>query len=283
MAYNPPKEIVVNVVRSAGDKARIPIGRYLALAFLGGAYIALGGLLAVYVGGGLAGLGKENPAIPKLLMGAVFPVGLMMVAIAGAELFTGNTAYFSAAVSARKSSYRDLLKNWALVYAGNFVGALFVAWLAVQTGVLTAGPWKDFIGHLAETKTSAPFFAVLLKGVVCNWLVALAMWQAMAAKDVAGKVLGIWFPVMTFVTLGFEHCVANMFFIPAAMMAGAPISLGAFLLNNLLPATLGNILGGGLLVGALYAFAFRPQDEMPPVRGLEETPREQIPVGLPGS
>lgn len=276
MSYQSPKEVVQAVVRAAGDKDRMPVGRYMALAFLGGAYIALGGLLALAVGGGIPGLAKENPGLPKLLMGAVFPVGLMMVAIAGGELFTGNTAYFSAAVQSRWLQPRQLLRNWALVYSGNFLGALFVAFLAATTGVLSTGNWHEFTVHLAELKTSAPFLTVFLKGIACNWFVAIAMWHAYAAKDIAGKVLGIWFPVMAFVTLGFEHCVANMFFIPAAMMLGAPITLGQFLIGNLLPATLGNIVGGGVLVGGLYAFAYRPQDDLPPVKGLEEEPARSL-------
>jgi formate/nitrite transporter len=282
MAIHAPREIVETVVRSAGDKARLPVPRYLALAFLGGAYIALGALLSLVVGGGFPAMATRNPVWPKLLMGAVFPVGLMMVAIAGAELFTGNTAYFSAARYARRISPSGLLRNWALVYAGNFVGALFVAFLAYSSGVLAAEPWRSFAAHLGEVKTSADLMTVFWKGVACNWFVAVAMWQATAAKDVVGKVIGVWFPVMAFVTLGFEHCVANMFFLPVAMALGAPISPSDALLHNLLPATLGNIVGGGLLVGALYAFIYRPQDSMPPIRGLEELP-EEAPVGIAGS
>jgi formate/nitrite transporter len=276
MSYNPPKEIVPMVVRNAVDKDHIALPRLLALAFLGGAYIALAGLLAVFVAGGVPGLGAGNPVLPKLFMGAVFPLGLMLVAIAGAELFTGNTAYFSAAVLDGKLRVRDLLRNWGFVYVGNFVGALFVAAvLGVMTGVLAPEPWRGFLNHLAETKTSAPFLTVFCKAIGCNWLVALAMWQAYAAKDVAGKVFGIWFPIMAFVVLGFEHCVANMFFIPTAMMMGAPISMERFLVGNLLPATLGNIVGGGLLVGSFYWYAYRNVPSLPIPMDLQPTPDQE--------
>lgn len=270
MAYNTPPEVVQAIVRNAGDKARLSTSRIWVLAFLGGAYIALGGLLALFLGGGVPAMANGNPALPKFFMGAVFPVGLMMVAISGAELFTGNTAYFSAAVSHGRVSLKDLARNWTLVYLGNFVGALFVAVLAVTTHVLGTAPWNAFLSHLAETKTSGDFLTVFMKGVGCNWFVALAMWQAAAAKDIVGKIFAIWFPVMAFVTLGFEHCVANMFFLPVAMMQGAPITLQALLVGNLLPATLGNIFGGAILVGGAYAYCYRPNPDLPPLRGLEE-------------
>ena len=251
--YNTPKQIVEIVSDVAKTKAATSTSKTLILAFLAGAYIAIGGLLAVMIGGGIPGIAAQNPGIQKLLMGAAFPVGLMLCTIAGADLFTGNTAYFIPPVMNRKLSLVDMLRNWGLVYVGNFIGALFVAYFLVTlTGVFAKSPWQDSIYALADAKTSAPFYKVFFKGVGANWLVALAMWFAYAAKDITSKMFGMWFPVMAFVAIGFEHSIANMFFIPAAIFNGAPIGWTDFIINNLIPATLGNIFGGSILVGLLY-------------------------------
>jgi formate/nitrite transporter len=248
-----PKELVARATEGAITRAETSVSKTLVLAFLAGAYIALGGLLAVMVGGGVPGIAAENPGLQKLLMGAVFPLGLMMCAIAGADLFTGNTAYFIPPVLSGRLKISQLLRNWSLVYFGNFIGALFVAYfMTYQTGLFDNAPWHDSILNIADAKTGNAFFKTFLKGIGANWLVALAMWLSFAAKDVVGKLAAIWFPVMAFVAMGFEHSVANMFFIPAAIFYGSPVSWGEFLVSNLIPATLGNIVGGGGLVGLLY-------------------------------
>lgn len=257
MSYYSSKEILKIVHEAAHTRAKHGVSKTLVLAFLAGAYIALGGLLAVIVGGGVPGIAAENPGISKFLMGAVFPLGLMLCAIAGADLFTGNTAYFIPPVLNKKLKVKDLLKNWTLVYVGNFVGALFVAYfITYSTGILGKAPWLDSILHIAEHKTSATFYQVFLKGIGANWFVALAMWLSYAAKDITGKILGMWFPVMAFVAIGFEHSIANMFFIPTAMFYGSPVTWSEFIINNLIPATLGNIVGGGVMVGLLYWFIY---------------------------
>lgn len=260
MSYNTPKQIVEIVSDVAKAKAATSTSKTLILAFLAGAYIAIGGLLAVIIGGGIPGIAAENPGIQKFLMGAAFPIGLMLCTIAGADLFTGNTAYFIPPVMDKKLSVFSLLRNWTLVYLGNFAGALFVAYFMVTlTGVFAKSPWLDSIYTIADVKTTAPFYKVLLKGVGANWLVALAMWFAYAAKDVTAKMLGIWFPVMAFVAIGYEHSIANMFFIPAAIFNGAPVTWTDFIINNLIPATLGNIIGGSFLVGFLYWLVYKEE------------------------
>ena len=236
---------------------RISVSKTLVLAFLAGAYIALGGLLAVMIGGGVPGIAAENPGLQKLLMGAVFPLGLMMCAIAGADLFTGNTAYFIPPLMSGRLKVSQLLRNWSLVYLGNFAGALFVAFfMTYQTGLFDNAPWHDSILNIADAKTGNPFFKTFLKGIGANWLVALAMWLSFASKDVVGKLAAIWFPVMAFVAMGFEHSVANMYFIPTAIFYGSSVSWAEFFVSNLIPATLGNIVGGGGLVGLLYWYVY---------------------------
>ena len=255
--YNSPKETVEEVNHTAEAKKVMTAKKTFVLAILAGGYIAMGSLLALIVGGAMPGLAESNPGLQKFFFGAVFPLGLILCAIAGAELFTGNTAYFIPSVLSKRMSVKVPLKNWAIVYVGNFVGSILVAYFLVYlTQVLMHTPSVDSAINIAIAKTSNPFYKTFLKGIACNWMVALAMWLAYASKDVASKILGIWFPVMAFVAMGFEHCVANMFFIPVAIFHGADITWADFIIKNLIPATLGNIVGGALFVGTAYWYAF---------------------------
>lgn len=231
----------------------MPDTLFCVYAMLGGAFIALGGLFSIMVAGGVPGLAGNYPGLVRLLAGAIFPMGLVLVVVAGAGLFTSDCATLPFACWQQKLSVRQAFKIAVTGYLANFAGALLVAWfLAYKTGTVTQEPWLGYLVHLAEKKTSASFGVVFLKGAGANLMVCLAVWMATAARDITGKVLLIWLPVMAFVALGWEHSVANMFFIPLGMMAGAEVSMQAFLLNNLLPATLGNIAGGMLLVALPY-------------------------------
>lgn len=257
MSFQTPAQIVETVNQIAKAKQQSPIKKTFILGILAGAYIAIGGLLAVSIGGGVPEIAANNPGLQKLLFGGVFPLGLMLVAIAGAELFTGNTAYFVPEVLSKRMSFKVPLKNWGIVYLGNFIGSLLVAYLfAYLAGTFEKDPWLSTVKSIGVAKTSAPFMKIFFKAIACNWLVALAMWLSFAAKDITGKILGIWFPIMGFVAMGFEHCVANMFFIPTAIFYGADISWTSFLVDNLIPATLGNIVGGALFVGGAYWFVY---------------------------
>jgi formate/nitrite transporter len=257
MSVNTPAQIVNIAIASSLEKAKYPVSKLFILSFLAGAYIAFGGLLSIVIGGGAPTIAAQNPGISKFIFGAVFPVGLMMVVLAGAELFTGNNAIFMPAVLGGKQKWRLVLKNWVWVYFGNFVGALFIAFFIVHlTGIVSLDPWHTTLTNLAIVKTSNPFYVTFLKGIGANWLVCLALWLAMSSKQAIGKIFGIWWPIMAFVTLGFEHSVANMFFLPLAIFEGVDISWGTFIMNNLIPATLGNIVGGSFFVGGLYWYVF---------------------------
>lgn len=256
-SLNSPQETVNVVNHSAEAKKNTTPKKTFVLAIMAGGYIAMGSLLALVIGGALPGLAETNPGLQKFMFGAVFPLGLILCAVAGAELFTGNTAYFIPSVLSKRMSIKVPLKNWTIVYIGNFVGSIIVAYFLVYlTDVLLHSPSIDTAIEIAVAKTSNPFYKTFLKGVACNWMVALAMWLAYSAKDVAGKILGIWFPVMAFVAMGFEHCVANMFFIPVAIFHGADITWMDFIVKNLIPATLGNIVGGALFVGTSYWYVY---------------------------
>jgi len=261
MAFKTPGEIVETVCSAGMAKGLPRLDKLLLLSFLAGAYIAFGGLLAVVVAGAATGLKADNPGLQRFVFAAVFPVGLMLVVIAGSELFTGNAALLMPASLSGKAPWRNLAYNWGVSYVGNFIGSVFVAYcLAYLTGLLAQSPWIDCIKTLAVAKagqgTELVFWPLFWKGVGCNWLVCLAVWMAIAADDVVGKILACWWPIMAFVALGFEHSVANMFFVPAGIFYGAEVTWRQFFVNNLIPVTLGNIVGGSLFVGAIYWYLF---------------------------
>ncbi|WP_432545933.1 formate/nitrite transporter family protein [Kineococcus sp. SYSU DK004] len=263
MAYKGPDDVAVAAVAAGAKKAALPLPKMLVGGFLAGAYIAFAGLIAVDTTAGL------DPAIwggiITLLNGAVFTLGLVLVMVAGAELVTGNMALVPMAVLQGRASVGQLLGNIGVLLVANLLGALFVAYvLAVATGVIggpdaaegtTAAANHERLAGLATSKAvGEAHHEVFLRAVGCNWLVCLAVWMSLAAEDVAGKVLAIFFPITAFVALGFDHVVANMFFLPAAWFAGVPgFGWGDILLNWLF-ALLGNVLGGGLFVGLAYWF-----------------------------
>jgi len=257
MSFYTPKEIIPIVNELAKSKAKLSNTKTFVLAILGGAYIAMGALLAIVIGGGIPEIAAANPGLQKLLFAAFFPLGLLLIAIAGGELFTGNTAYFIPSLLKGKTTLKTIFKNWGIVFLGNFLGAILFALLfAYYTEILKTDPWLTATKNIGLAKVASPFHVALLKGIACNWLVALAMWLSFAAKSIPGKILGIWFPIMAFVAMGLEHSIANMFFIPTAIFYGTEISWTAFFLHNLLPVTIGNIIGGALFVGGLYGYLY---------------------------
>ena len=262
MSLFTPPEILKIAGEAAIEKDQYSVRKILTLSFMAGAYISFGGLLSILIAGGMPAITAQNPGITKFVFGAAFPVGLMMVVMAGAELFTGNNAYFMPNVLNKTQSWRAPLRNWGLVYMGNFVGAIFVAYfLTYLTDIVSQAPWSDMVLRIAESKTSNPFYKTFLKGIGANWLVCVALWMGISAQHTSGKIMAIWWPVMAFVTMGFEHSIANMFFIPLAIFQGADITWYRFMVDNLIPATLGNIIGGAFFVGSLYWYAFQKKNK----------------------
>ncbi len=260
MSLYSPSEIIDIAGKTAIEKDRYSTKKILILSFMAGAYIAFGSLLAVLVAGGIPGIAKENPGISKLLFGATFPVGIMMVIMAGAELFTGNNAYFMPNVLGKKQKWTAPLRNWTLVYIGNFIGSIFVAYFLVHlTDTVSQEPWSNTVHNIANAKIGNPFYKTFLKGIGANWLVCLSLWMGMSAQHTSGKIIALWWPIMAFVVMGFEHCIANMFFIPLAIFEGADITWSTFIVKNLIPATLGNIIGGAFFVGTLYWYAYKKE------------------------
>lgn len=229
-------------------------GRLIILSILAGCYIALGGVLSIMVGFGFPEITAGNPAMQRLLSGAMFPIGLILVVVLGAELFTGNNALLVPGFMKGDFGPGDVVKNWTLVYIGNFIGAFGFAWLMVYLAGITAPePWHSAIIKVAEAKVSMTWLTVLIKGIGANWCVCIAVWLALSGHSLIEKMAACWLPVMAFVALGYEHSIANMFFIPLGMLEGADVGIGQFVWNNLVPATIGNIAGGAIFVGCVHA------------------------------
>jgi formate/nitrite transporter len=268
-----PNTIAETVAQTVGvAKATSPWFTVFILGILAGAYIGFGGLLSTTVTFDMAA--KWGIGFTRILGGAAFSVGLMLVVIAGAELFTGNNLMVSS-VMTREITFSTMMKRWGIVFLANFIGSILVAVLFYFSGL-----WKTGDGALgaaavkiAYNKVALSFSEALWRGIGCNWLVCLAVWMALAARQIIGKIFAIFFPIMAFVAIGFEHSVANMYFIPTGilLMYGAGFSSipGVdpnilnwinFLWRNLFPVTIGNIIGGAVFVGMSYWGAYlRPK------------------------
>ncbi len=259
MSYSSPAEIAVLFADASKAKANTSFFKFMLLAVMGGIFIALGGLLTVIVAGGMPADAISSPGLVKFIAGALFPVGLIMVSVAGADLFTSDCAGMTLSCMQKKTTLIQLLKVWFFAYLFNFVGAQFVAYiLAHKTGIIAGQPYSDYLNTLTLGKLTKPWDVVFYKAIGANMLVCLGTWMGYAGKDIFSKALGIWVPVMIFVTLGYEHSIANMFFIPAAIYNGANITWSAFITSNLIPATIGNIIGGAVFIGLIYGYLYNP-------------------------
>ncbi len=243
-----PAQIAVRLDDFCAIKARLPLLTLTMLGLLAGAFIGLGGLMFALVASD-ASLGF---AASRLLGGLAFSLGLMLVVVAGAELFTGNNLLAMGWASGRIGA-RAVLRNWALSAVANGIGAAALAWLVWMSGVaaLNAGDVGRTLVTIAMAKTELSISEAFFRGLLCNVLVCLAVWMTLAGRSVTDKLLAIVFPVTGFVAAGFEHSVANLFFFPLAMLLGAPIG-GTDVLRNLLPVVAGNIVGGSGLVALVY-------------------------------
>jgi formate/nitrite transporter len=257
LSYSTPKEIAQDFCAFGVYKYKTPWKKFAVLAFLGGTFIAFGGLLTVIVAGGMPETLAATPGLVKFTAGALFPVGLVMVSVAGADLFTSDCAAMVLPCAQKETKITALIKIWVLSYIFNFFGTQFIAYfMTYKAGLISSDPWQSYIHNLANAKVNQEFWKVFIKGIGANWLVCLGTWMGFAGKDVMSKAIGIWIPVMLFVTLGYEHSIANMFFVPAAIYSGADITWNAFIVNNLIPSTLGNIVGGAGLVGFAYWYVY---------------------------
>lgn len=267
MAFKNPKQVTRAGTETGFVKAHMSRDKDLLGGFLAGAYIAFGGLLAITVSSGLDP--KTWGSLPTLIAGAAFSLGLILVVIAGSELLTGNMALVPLALMQRRIGVRRMAENLVWVTLGNVAGSLFVAYfLAVKTGVLTADLQLERLTQIATAKgITETETQIFLRAVGCNWLVCLAVWMSFAAEDVAGKILAIFFPIMGFVAMGFDHVVANMFFLPAAIFANVPGIGWGDALHNWAFAFLGNLVGAVLFVAGSYWYLYGREPGGPPSVG----------------
>jgi formate transporter len=259
-----PKEITEKVESVGVTKARLPILPTLMLGVLAGGFIGLGALyFALVVSDAQLSFG-----IARVLGGVAFSLGLILVVVAGAELFTGNNLLVMAWAD-RKITTAEMLRNWVLVYVSNAVGAIglaVVVYLSHHADMNQGAVGLEYV-KIAAGKTALPFWEAFFKGVLCNLLVCLAVWLALAGRSVTDKVLAIVFPISAFVAAGFEHCVANMYLIPLGIFLKdsvaattnintASLDWSGFI-GNLIPVTLGNIIGGSVMVALVYYLIYR--------------------------
>lgn len=253
MSFYTPQETAGLAVNAGVRKHQTPLASLMILGVLAGAFIAIGFLLDIRVTGTMP---AEWGSFKTFIGAAVFPVGLVLTLLAGGELLTGNMMAMPMALFSRRIGVAALVRNWVLITIANFIGSVVVAWLFGHFLGLTEGAFLKTTVVIAQAKVSADFWHAFVSGVGCNWLVCLGVWLAWASRDFAGKVFGIWFPVMAFVAIGFQHVVANMFVVPAAIFAGEVT--WAQYLPNFIAVFLGNAVGGALFVALAYHVAYRP-------------------------
>ncbi len=251
----PPAAVYAKAAEMGAAKAATAWWRTILLGALAGCYVSLGGALMLTVAPNCPGLASANPGLQKYLMGAIgFPYALLAILTCGSELFTGNTAVVTVAVLEGKADLGGLARSWGCSYLGNILGCCIGLALFTATGLLpqlTAGATM-----FATVKTAAPLGATVAKAVAANWFVCLAVWQSIAAQTMGGKFIACLGPVSAFVCIGLEHCIANMFFVPLGILAGANVTFGDFIFKNLIPVTLGNIFAGVVLVACAYSLAY---------------------------
>jgi len=241
-----PVEIAARLAAVGAKRASLPTRSLILLGLLGGLYIGLGGALATLVLTDSA-LGY---GLSRLIAGVAFSLGLIMLIIAGGELFTGNNLMVLSLAS-RTTSASALMRNWGLVYLTNAAGAVLLAFAMHESGVFDAGGPAATAIKIAEAKAHLPPASAFVRGALCNMLVCLAVWMSVSARSLEGKVLAIIFPISAFVALGFEHCIANFYLIPIGMLYGANVSV-VDLVRNLVAVTLGNMTGGAALAIAYW-------------------------------
>jgi formate/nitrite transporter len=291
MAFNAPPKMTELIGNAGVYKSKLSVFQFLIRGFMAGAYIAIGGALCTVCATGVAPI--LGPGIAKMIGGAVFPVGLIAIVLTGMELFTGDCMLVPMAAMMKRATWGSVMKNWAWVYTGNVVGSFFYAYM------MCVGPFVDgqasgamvvnafglnaigiAVGKILTYKAVGEIgvWSCFMKAIGCNFLVNIAILLAITADDVVGKFFGIWFPIMAFVSTGFEHCVANMYFLPAGkfltdwhpevinkigglLAANGGLSWGDVWFWNIIPVTIGNIVGGFLFIGVAYFMMFK--NELP--------------------
>ncbi|KAL0222636.1 hypothetical protein RCL1_002490 [Eukaryota sp. TZLM3-RCL] len=262
--YKSPKDIFTAIEDIAVTKVQQPLQRNAMLGLLAGFFLSTGGLLAATAASRINVTDGDNSAfLQSLIYAALFPVGLILIYCCGAELFTGNNLYLTVGLFSKKVSCMQVLKHWLQVWVYNFIGSIIIVVLFAQaTGFVKVGnPIAEFLVSFSETKTSLSFLELISRGIGANFLICAGTWFSVSSNSTAIKAFALWLCAFTFLTIGFEHSIANMFALPLGWIMEADFQW-YMIFYQIIVVSIGNILGGGLLVGATYWAAFIEKKEL---------------------
>lgn len=255
--YDPTKETISTLIRCGKAKAQLPWPDLSVKSFLAGAFLSFGALFDILIARGAPALRSQNPTLVTFISSFTFPTGFVILTIANTELFTANLFVIVFSTCLHNNRIRDLAKNLVVSYVLNFAGALAIAgFLCYWSDTLSTSEQKSYAVMQAEGRVNVQWSANFLRGVGCNWLVGMAMFLSIAARDKVSKIYAIWIPIWTFVALGYQHCIANFFLVPIRMFYGTNFGVGKYIYNSVIPVTLGNIVGGALLDAGLVWFIY---------------------------
>jgi len=245
----------ISFAEKGASNAHLPKRKIFHQSVLGGCYVGFGGLIAIMISGNLGGISAANPAIAKMAFAALFPVNLLLIISTSGQLFTGNSATVAAAKFEGFVSWKDLWNSWSVSLLGNVVGCSLFAAATILAQVLNPGATNAVI-NTALGKCSVGVVPTIMRAIMCNWMVSMAVFLSGAANDMCGKMVGCWFPISTFVGIGLEHSIANLFILPLALMVGAPLTLMDIITKNLVPVIVGNAIAGAFIVAGSYSYQF---------------------------
>lgn len=261
-----PAQTTELISRIGAKKARMRLDKMIVNSFMGGMFISIGGALALSTNAS-PWFQTNAPGLIRTIGAMVFPVGLIMCVLTGADLYTSYCMYSVIAFLHRRCSFLDLTKTWVVSFFANLAGALFaMAVLTGYGGTFESGAYKEEALAFAKAKAVTPeWHQILLKGIICNWLVCMAVFLAVSSREIISKIVSIWWPVFCFVGLGTDHVIANMYFIPLGIFLGAPppLTVGYYIWKSMIPSLIGNTIGGGLFCGVLYWYLFLAGEEVP--------------------
>ncbi|KAJ6245781.1 formate transporter 1-related [Anaeramoeba flamelloides] len=262
--YLTGKETLFKIIEFGTAKARQKFAKHALLGILGGIYIGFSGIQVSITVGGAKGIRESNPGVANMIFGALFSVGFVFSFICGGEIFTDGLVYMFPSFYAKHIKFRNIMSNWLTTFLMNFLGAFISAWiLTYESDLLNKDPFNEWVKEFALSKVSQGWFVLFLKGISGAYLVGLAYWLATSAQDIFSKIMGIFFPILAFGALNLEHATASMYFIFVGLLYKAPgVTVFKFLWRNLLPVTLGNIIGGSVCVASIYYYLYYPKDSV---------------------
>lgn len=257
----PPPELARLVSQAGVAKSRLSLSEYAIKTFMGGVFISFGALTDLVIASGCPGLRESNPALATMIAGFTFPLGLVLIMLTNMELVTSNMFVMPFTWYQRKITFLDVVKNWVLGYVGNLAGALFVAgFLAWWTDTMGSDAESSYTVAQAEGRVNVQWSVNFLRGIGCNWFVALALFLSLGSVEFVSKIYCIWIPIWAFVILGYQHSIANFFQVPIGMFYGTNFSVGKFIYQSTIPVTLGNIVGG-MIFGAMVFWYLYGRDD----------------------